>query len=148
METMSNQVLYPIEALQSSAKLMPNGLRYFHFYGQVGPGKYDTVVKTVKDGEGYDNIETLIKNTLRLHRKVSSQEELDKLILQMIGWVNIDFGKGFGTHYPDLRIVAWVGPHETQKPIVSYIYDGKKKYISHPQFDLMVQSYELIAAKE
>jgi hypothetical protein len=58
---MQKEILYPLYASQEGARVMPNGLRYFHFYGQVAPGKFDTIVKTVKDGEGFKSIEEAIE---------------------------------------------------------------------------------------
>lgn len=129
----------PIFASQESALVMQNGYRYFHFYGQISQGKYDTVVKLVKDGDGYDSIEEALKKEIPLKRIPSG--DLDKLVLQMISWVNIDFGKGFGVHYPEYKCVAWAGPHNTQKPFVYYVVDGKKKWVTHPQLELLVQYY-------
>lgn len=128
----------PIFASQESARVMPNGFRYFHFYGQVSQGKYDTIIKLVKDGDGYDSIEEALKKEIPVKRHTG---DLDKLVLQMISWVNMDFGKGFGLHYPEHKCVAWVGPHHTQKPFIYYIVGDKKKWVTHPQLELMVQYY-------
>ena len=62
--------------------------------------------------------------------------------MKMIGWVNMDFGKGFGTHYEEHKCVAWAGPHEMQKPLVWYTHEGKRLWITHPQIHLMVQRYK------
>lgn len=136
METL---IKYPIYASQESAKAMPNGYRYFHFYGQLAPGKYDTVTKVLKDGEGYNSIEEALKEELPLRQIPNG--DLNKIVLQMIGWVNVDFGKGFGVHYPEYHCVAWTGPHETQKPIVYYTYQGQQKWVTHPQISMLVQYY-------
>ena len=118
---------------------MPNGYRYFHFYGQVAPGKYDTVTKLVKDGDGYSSIQEALSKEVPCKRHKAGDD--DKLIVQMIGWVNMDFGKGFGTHYEEYKCVAWAGAHETQKPIVYYTYQGQQKWVTHPQIQMLVQYY-------
>lgn len=55
--------------------------------------------------------------------------------------VMIDYGLGFGTDYPELGVVAFVGTFITVKPIVWYIKDGKEVYVPHPQIRLMLKRY-------
>jgi hypothetical protein len=53
----------------------------------------------------------------------------------------MDFGRGFGQHYDEYKCVAWTGPSELQKPLVYYTYESEKRWITHPQIDLIVQRY-------
>jgi hypothetical protein len=126
-------------ASQEGAALMPNGMRYFHFYGQVAPNKFDLIVKTIKEGEGYPTLAEALSKSLSMNRKPEEDEQkfIDKLRL----WVNMDFGKGLGEDYPELKLVAWAGTHNTQKPVVFYTYKNQKKWVTHPQIQLMVQRY-------
>jgi hypothetical protein len=90
---------------QESAALMPNGMRYFHFYSQVAPGKFDLVSKPVKDGDGFSTLSEALSKSLSITRK--PEEDSQKFIDKLKSWVNLDFGKGFGEDYPEYKLVAW-----------------------------------------
>lgn len=127
---------FTLDASQESAKVMPNGYRYFHFYTLISPGKHDISTKLVKDGEGYDSIEEA------LEKETSLLSADSNTLIKMKSWVNQDFMKGFGVDYPEYKVIAWVGPDNTHKPLVYYTYEGKKKWVTHPQINLMVQRYQ------
>jgi len=65
----------------------------------------------------------------------TSIEELRKNVAK-------DFGLGLGTVYEDYGIFAYSGSYHTTKPMSWYQYNGQKKYVKHPQIDLMVQRYQ------
>jgi hypothetical protein len=132
-------------ATQSNAKLQSNGLRYFNFYGQLAPWKFGILVKCVRDGEGYHSIDDLFAKELTPVQLTSSTpEEIDKLVLKMAGWVNLDFGRGFGMHCPDQNCVAWAGQADTHRPIAMYEYNGEVRFVAHPQIKLMIQWYKTV----
>lgn len=127
-------------ASQEGAAVMPNGMRYFHFYSQVAPGRHDMITKTIKDGDGFPTLQEALAHNMIVNKSIGNETE-EILIQKLKKWVNTDFGKGLGEVFPEYKLVAWVGTHNTQKPVVYYTYNGIRKWVTHPQIQLMVQRY-------
>lgn len=114
---------------KSSSKLDLNGDRRFTFYCVTPGNGHELRDKIITDGAGYDTIELALQQGSFANGL--SEKEVNRYIAE-------DFQSGFGTYFPEYNCISWLGPHEIHKPIVTYEFEGKTKYVTHPQIHLML----------
>ncbi len=118
---------------ESSSKLDSNGDRRFTFYCVTPGNEHELRDKIITNGAGYDTIEQALEQGSFAHGL--STKDVNRYIAE-------DFQAGFGTFFSEYDCIAWCGSHEIHKPIVTYEFEGKTKYVTHPQIHLMLWNME------